>query len=68
MIGVSFEFPIDISIQLHYTKYVKKKNMSTRSVGWSVVIKVKWTLVQALRLCTGRTARRGSRGIGLLFS
>ena len=30
--------------------------------------KVKCTLVQALRLCTGRTAHRGSRGIALLFS
>jgi hypothetical protein len=29
--------------------------------------KVKVTLVQALRLCTGRTAHRGSRGIGLLY-
>ena len=29
--------------------------------------KVKCTLVQALRLCTGRTAYRGSRGIALLF-
>ena len=29
--------------------------------------KVKVTLVQALRLCTGRTAHRGSRGIALLF-
>ena len=26
---------------------------------------LKFTLVQALRLCTGRTAHRGSRGIGL---
>jgi len=31
------------------------------------VKKVKCTLVQALRLCTGRTAHRGSRGIALLF-
>ena len=31
------------------------------------VIYVKVTLVQALRLCTGRTAHRGSRGIALLF-
>jgi hypothetical protein len=30
-------------------------------------VKVKCTLVQALRLCTGRTADRGSRGIALLF-
>ena len=29
--------------------------------------KVKVTLVQALRLCRGRTARRGSRGIALPF-
>ena len=29
--------------------------------------KVNCTLVQALRLCTGRTAHRGSRGIALLF-
>ena len=29
--------------------------------------KVKVTLVQALRLCTGRTVHRGSRGIALLF-
>jgi hypothetical protein len=32
-----------------------------------VIGKVKWTLVQALRLCTGRTAHEGSRGIALLF-
>ena len=30
-------------------------------------VKVKYTLIQALRLCIGRTARRGSRGIALLF-
>jgi len=29
--------------------------------------KVKCAFVQALRLCTGRTAHRGSRGIALLF-
>jgi len=29
--------------------------------------RVKVTLVQALRLCTGRTVHRGSRGIALLF-
>jgi len=29
--------------------------------------KVKCTLVQALRLCTGRTTHRGRRGIALLF-
>ena len=30
-------------------------------------VKVKCTLVQALRLCTGCTAHRGSGGIALLF-
>ena len=30
-------------------------------------LKIKVTLLQALRLCTGRTAHRGSRGIALLF-
>jgi hypothetical protein len=32
-----------------------------------IIKKLKCTLVQALRLCTGRTAHRGSRGIALLF-
>jgi len=31
------------------------------------MVQVKCTLVQALRLCTGRTAHRVSRGIALLF-
>ena len=31
-----------------------------------IQVKVKCTLVQALRLCTGRTVHRGSRGIALL--
>jgi len=30
-------------------------------------VKVKYTLVQALRLCTGCMAHRGSRSIALLF-
>jgi hypothetical protein len=35
---------------------------------WNIIgEKVKCTLVQALRLCTGRTAQMGSRGIALLF-
>ena len=35
--------------------------------GTEVKVKVKVTLVQALRLCTGRTAHRGSRGTALQF-
>ena len=36
------------------------------ALGIKSKVKVKCTLVQALRLCTGRTAHRGSRGIALL--
>jgi len=31
--------------------------------NFTIEVKVKCTLVQALRLCTGPTAHRGSRGI-----
>jgi hypothetical protein len=37
------------------------------SFAWEKFVKVKCTLVQALRLCTGRAAHRGSRGIALPF-
>jgi len=37
------------------------------SGGIEVKVKVKCTLIQALRLCTGRTAYRGSRGIALII-
>jgi len=33
----------------------------------NVIVEIKCTLVQALRLCTGRTAQMGSRGIAILF-
>ena len=40
-----------------------------RYLGYSVIhsVKVKCTLAQALKLCTGHMAQRGSRGIALLF-
>ena len=41
-----------------------KKNFQ-KAATWRV--KVKCTLVQAMRLCTGRTVHRGSRGIALPF-
>jgi len=37
------------------------------SVLLRIKVKVKCTLVQALKFCTGRTAQRGSKGIALLF-
>jgi hypothetical protein len=42
-------------------------NIQTNNFSNSNVKKVKVTLVQALRLCTGRMAHRRSRGIALLF-
>ena len=45
---------------IQYEQSVFKQNILVKG-------KVKCTLVQALRLCTGRTAHRGSRGIALPF-
>ena len=42
-------------------------NYPVKAPDHKVKVKVKCTLVQALRLCTGHTAHRGSRGIALLF-
>ena len=56
------------------THYIQKPNGLSRN--WNlqpcddevkVKVNVKCTLVQTLRLCTGRTAHRRSRGIALLF-
>jgi hypothetical protein len=44
--------------------YVQMKFLLAKG---KVKVKVEFTLVQALRLCTGCTAHRGSRGIALLF-
>jgi len=46
---------------------VKRDSSRHISARHTVKVKVKCTLVQALRLCTGRTAHRGSRSIALLF-
>jgi len=49
-------------------KYVSFKSNTIRTeTGYSVQFAVgECTLVQVLRLCTGRRAHRGSRGIALL--
>jgi hypothetical protein len=54
---------------LHATQWVFQNSPSYSFYELQVhgVKKVKHTLVQALRFCTGRTAHRGSRGIALLF-
>jgi len=43
------------------------ENIIGRYFYGKIEAKVKVTPVQALRLCTGRTAHRGSRGIALPF-
>ena len=46
---------------------LKKRGIGGMAPDIHINVRVKCTLVQALRLCTGRTAHRGSRGIALLF-
>ena len=53
--------------QLYLTCRSVKRHSSFSSQYKKVKVKVKCILVQALRLCTGRTAHRGSRGTALLF-
>ena len=50
--------------QLSSCPALQSKTGSIKGYG---KVKVNCNLVQALRLCTGRTAHRGSRGIALLF-
>ena len=56
------------SISRHLTKFGLPRLPGARDLCSPVLdYKVKCTLVRALRLCTGRTAHIGSRGIALLF-
>ena len=50
-----------------FVKRSKKAHQKLLIISHLLWKKVKCTLVQALRLCTGRTAHRGSRGIALPF-
>ena len=43
------------------------ESLTWQCASLEVLTAVKCTLVQALRLCTGRTVHRGSRGIALPF-
>jgi len=54
---------IDVSVQSH--RRISRE--VPPSISLFFLKKVKVTLVQALRLCTGRTAHRGNRDIALLF-
>ena len=46
---------------------LEKNSLATMYLLFNTKGKVKCTVVQALRLCTGRTVHRGSRGIALFF-
>ena len=59
-----------ISNNSNYIDYKYFVNMNGTIYGNGLPsgkVKVKVTLVQALRVCTGRTTHIGSRGIALLF-
>jgi hypothetical protein len=56
----------DYTVLVACTSMARWRNDTDR-VKTSVKVDVKCTLAQALRLCTGRTAHRGSRGIVLLI-
>ena len=62
MSGVILLLPLYALINLYRGKCIFYMTLNT-----DIKIKVKCILVQALRLCTGRTAHRGSRVIALLF-
>jgi len=55
---------IRFNLILQLSLYLRKESMRSSQV---LLCKVKVTLVQALRLCTGSTAHRWSRGIALLL-
>jgi len=59
-------FPIGLKVLLCIKGRISRCRIKGK-VKVKVKVKVKCTLVQALRLCTGRTAHRRSRGIALLF-
>jgi hypothetical protein len=52
---------------LKSTAQLESMPLGRITLGPKYKVKVKCTLVQALRLCTGRTAHRGNRGIALFF-
>jgi hypothetical protein len=62
------EILCSVSVFLNYDLWMKSKIwLVLDTVLFIKKVKVKVTLVQALKLCTGRTAHRGSRGIAVLF-
>jgi hypothetical protein len=65
LVTVSVNPRLSVEIKDLVTKPRVHENKVHPCTGTEVMVKV--TLVQALWLCTGRTAYRGSRGITLPF-
>jgi len=65
---IGFFWSVDL---VCFTSLLPLPNLPEEAQKSIKIIKInfffKCTLVHALRLCTGRTVRRGSRGIALLF-
>ena len=55
-----------VSVQARIQSLIRS-GRSPSATGFAPNTLVQCTLVQALRLCTGRTAHRASRGIALLL-
>ena len=56
-----------VSVALVIQHAQRMRRIILLSVACVVKVTVKCTLAEALRLCTGRTVHRGSRGIALPF-
>jgi len=64
-----YNFQINLNVILLFlyrSPDFKSSTWFPHHISVHIVLKVKVTLIQTLRLCTGRTAHRGSRGIALL--
>jgi hypothetical protein len=55
------------AISLFFSKFLSTKPFVTGENCDNITTLKKFTLVEALRLCTGHMAHRGSRGIALPF-
>ena len=65
--GLRIEIRPHIFLPYHFQILLTNQTFSVTDSITELKKKVKCTLVQALRLCTGRMAHRGSRGIALPF-
>ena len=57
----------DLAVELPWSKFRDGRRATCKRDAYRLWAKTECICVQALRLCTGRTAHRGSRGIALPF-